>query len=80
MTKKRKFVKSLNCLKQTPRQMNKMFDNVMFLKNKFKINKVDKCVYIRNANKCYANLCIYVNNMLILSNWLYDQVYRENIN
>jgi hypothetical protein len=48
--------------------MNKMFDNVMFLKNEFKINKVDKCVYIRNANKCYANLCIYVNNMLILSN------------
>jgi hypothetical protein len=78
MTKKRKFVKSLNCLKQIPRQMNKMFDNFMF-SNEFKINKIDKCVYIRNANKCYAILCIYVNNMLILSNWLHDQVYWENI-
>ena len=38
------------------------------LSNKFKINKVDKCIYVKNIYKCYVIVCFYVNDMLILSN------------
>lgn len=38
------------------------------LSNKFKINKVDKCIYVKNIYKFYVIVCFYVNDMLILGN------------
>ena len=33
--------------------------------NGFKINECDKCVYIKNTEKCYVIICLYVDAMLI---------------
>jgi len=38
------------------------------LSNKFKINEVDKCVYVKNTNNGYAIICLYMDNMFILYN------------
>jgi hypothetical protein len=38
------------------------------LSNEFKINEVDKCVYVKNIDKGYVIVCLYVDNMLILGN------------
>ena len=38
------------------------------LSNKFKINEVDKCVYVKNTNKSYIIVYLFVDEMLILSN------------
>ena len=36
--------------------------------NEFKINKVDKCVYVKNTYKGYVIVCLYIDDMLILGN------------
>jgi hypothetical protein len=36
------------------------------LSNEFKINEVDKCIYVRNTDKSYVIICLYVDDMLIL--------------
>ena len=36
------------------------------ISNGFKINECDKCVYIKNINKGYMIVCLYVNDMLII--------------
>jgi len=36
------------------------------LSNEVKINKVDKCVYVKNTYKDYVIVCLYVDDMLIL--------------
>ena len=36
--------------------------------NEFKINKVDKCVYVKNTDKGYVIVCLYIDDMLILGN------------
>jgi hypothetical protein len=36
------------------------------LSNEFKINKVDKYIYMKNKDKGYSIICLYVNNMFIL--------------
>jgi hypothetical protein len=38
------------------------------LLNEFKINKVDKYIYMKNTDKIYVIICLYVEDMLILDN------------
>jgi hypothetical protein len=52
-------------LKQAPKQWHEKFDKVM-LSTEFKINEVDKCVYVKNTDKSYVIVCIYVDDMLVL--------------
>jgi hypothetical protein len=54
-------------LKEAPKQWHEKFDKVM-LSNEFKINEVDKCVYVKNTDKSYVIVCIYVDDMLVLGN------------
>jgi hypothetical protein len=51
--KNSELVKSLDDLTQVFKQWHEKIDNVMLL-YKFKINKVDKYVYVKNINKCYV--------------------------
>jgi hypothetical protein len=52
-------------LKQASKQLHEKFDNVILL-NEFKINKVDKHIYVKNTDKSY---CMYLYWwMLILGN------------
>ena len=57
--------KSLYGLKQTPKQWHEKFDNVM-LSHGFKINKCDKCVYVKDDEHEYVIVCLYINDMLIV--------------
>ena len=34
--------------------------------NGFKINECNKCVYIKNTDKGYGIVCLYVDDMLII--------------
>jgi hypothetical protein len=36
------------------------------LSNEFKINEVDKCIYVKNIDKGYVIICFYMDDMLIL--------------
>ena len=45
--------------------MTVKFDNVM-MSNGFKINKCDKCVYVKNIDKGYVIVCLYVDDILII--------------
>jgi hypothetical protein len=38
------------------------------LSNEFKINKVDKFIYVKHTNKIYIIVYLYMNEMLILDN------------
>jgi len=38
------------------------------LSNEFKINKVDICIYVKNIDKGYAIIYLYVDDMLVLGN------------
>jgi hypothetical protein len=49
---------SLNSLKQTTKQWHKKFDKVILL-NKFKINEVNKCVYVKNRKWIYQYMSFY---------------------
>ena len=60
-----KLVKSLYGLKQAPKQWHEKFDNAM-ISNGFKINECDKCVYVKNNQKGYVIVCLYVDDMLII--------------
>ncbi|KAL6333744.1 hypothetical protein AAG906_028930 [Vitis piasezkii] len=60
-----KLVKSLYGLKQAPKQWHEKFDNAM-ISNGFKINECDKCVYVKNTQKGYVIVCLYVDDMLII--------------
>ena len=60
-----RIIKSLYVLKQAPKQWHAKFDEVM-LSNSFKINECDKCVYVKKTQNCFAILCLYVDNMLII--------------
>ena len=61
-----RLVKSLYGLKQTPKQWHAKFDQIM-LANGFKINECDKCVYIKNVMNHEVIVCLYVDDMLIMS-------------
>ena len=45
----------------------KNFD-IDIMENKFKINKCDKCVYVKNTENGNVILCLYVDDMLIIGN------------
>ena len=60
-----RLVKSLYGLKQAPKQRHEKFDNAV-LSSGFKINECDKCVYVKDTDKGYVILCLYVDDMLIV--------------
>ncbi|KAK4352611.1 hypothetical protein RND71_028129 [Anisodus tanguticus] len=66
-----KLVKSLYGLKQAPKQWHAKFDQTM-LANGFKINECDKCVYIKNTPNHEVIVCLYVDDMLIMSRDITD--------
>ncbi|KAF3621972.1 hypothetical protein FXO37_32515 [Capsicum annuum] len=66
-----KFIQSLYGLKQAPKQWNAKFDQTM-LANGFKINECDKCVYIKDTPNHQFIVCLYVDNMLIISRDISD--------
>ena len=57
-----RLVKSLYGLKQAPKQWHKKFDNAM-MSNAFRINKCDKCVYIKDTTNGYVIVCFYVDDI-----------------
>ena len=61
-----RLVKSLYGLKQAPKQWHAKFDQIM-LANGFKINECDKCIYIKNIPNHEVIVCLYVDDMLIMS-------------
>ena len=66
-----KLIKSLYGLKQAPKQWHAKFDQTM-LANEFKINKCDKCVYIKDTPNHQVIVCLYVDDMLIISRDISD--------
>ncbi|PHT79676.1 Isochorismate synthase, chloroplastic [Capsicum annuum] len=66
-----KLVKSLYGLKQAPKQWHAKFDQTM-LTNGFKINECDKCVYIKDTPNHQVIVCLYVDDMLIISRDICD--------
>ncbi|GJY29456.1 retrotransposon protein, putative, ty1-copia subclass, partial [Tanacetum coccineum] len=69
-----RLVKSLYGLKQSPRQWHQKFDHAM-LESGFKINKCDKCVYVKDTSSGYVILCLYVDDMLIVGS--NDKIIRS---
>ena len=60
-----RLVKSFYGLKQAPMQWHEKFDSVM-MTNGFKINKCDKCVYVKNIEHGFVIICLYVDDILIM--------------
>ncbi|KAL6317021.1 hypothetical protein AAG906_026764 [Vitis piasezkii] len=61
-----KLVKSLYGLKQAPKQWHEKFDHVI-LSNGFRHNNADKCLYSKTCDDYMVIVCLYVDDMLILS-------------
>jgi hypothetical protein len=51
----------------------------VILSNEFKIKKVNKCVYVKNIDKCYVIICLYMDDMFILDNNNYMIKYTKKI-
>ena len=62
-----KLFKSLYGLKQAPKQWHQKFDSAI-LSNGFVNNNADKCLYVKICNDFIVIICLYVDDMLILSN------------
>ena len=60
-----RLVKSLYELKQAPKQWHEKFDHAV-ISDGFKINECDKCIHMKNTNKDYVIICLYVDDMLII--------------
>ena len=60
-----RLVKSLYGLKQAPMQWHEKFDSVM-MTNGFKINECDKCVYVKNTERGFVIIFLYVDDILIM--------------
>ena len=74
-----KKIKSLGLLdlKQVPKQRHEKFYNVL-LSSGFKINECDKYVYVKNKDRGYIMLCLYVDDMInVDSN---DNIIRSTTN
>ena len=65
-----KLVRSLYGLKQAPKQQYERFDNVV-ISNSFRLNEADKCIYFKMFDSNIVIICLYVDDMLILSNSIY---------
>ncbi|RVX02495.1 Retrovirus-related Pol polyprotein from transposon TNT 1-94 [Vitis vinifera] len=61
-----KLVKSLYGLKQAPKQWHEKFDHAI-LSNGFRHNNADKCLYSKTCDDYMIIVCLYVDDMLILS-------------
>ncbi|RVW63853.1 Retrovirus-related Pol polyprotein from transposon TNT 1-94 [Vitis vinifera] len=61
-----KLVKSLYGLKQAPKQWHEKFDHAI-LSDGFRHNNVDKCLYSKTCDDYMVIVCLYVDDMLILS-------------
>ncbi|WJZ84162.1 hypothetical protein VitviT2T_003781 [Vitis vinifera] len=61
-----KLVKSLYGLKQAPKQWHEKFD-LAILSDGFRHNNVDKCLYSKTCDDYIVIVCLYVDDMLILS-------------
>ncbi|RVW59251.1 Retrovirus-related Pol polyprotein from transposon TNT 1-94 [Vitis vinifera] len=61
-----KLVKSLYGLKQAPKQWHEKFDHAI-LSNGFRHNNADKCLYSKTCDDYMVIVCLYVDDMLILS-------------
>ena len=59
-------VKSFYRLKQAPKHWYEKFDNAM-VSNGFRINECDKCVFIKDTASGYVIMCLYVDDVLIIS-------------
>ena len=59
-----KLVKSLYGLKQSQKEWDGKFDNVMISQG-FKINECDNYVYVKDREHGYVIVCLYINDMLI---------------
>ena len=46
-------------------QWHEKFDSVM-MTNEFKINECDKCVYVKNIERGFVVICLYVDDILIM--------------
>ena len=66
-----RLVKLLYGLKRAPKQWHAKFDQTM-LANGFKINECDKCLYIKNILNHDVIICLYVDDMLIMSTNIED--------
>ncbi|KAF3656105.1 hypothetical protein FXO38_14340 [Capsicum annuum] len=66
-----KLVKSLYGLKQAPKQWHAKFEQTMLV-NGFKINECDKYVYIKDTPNHQVIVCLYVDDMLIISRDISD--------
>lgn len=64
-----KLVKSLNRLKQAPKQWHENFDSVI-LSYGFQISESDNCLYHKLVKNKYVILCLYVDDILILAHEL----------
>lgn len=42
----------------------------------FKINEVDGFVYVKNTNKSYVIVCLYMNDMLVLDSNDHNNIYK----
>ena len=62
-----KLIKSLYGLKQAPKQWHEKFDAII-LSNGFVHNIADKCVYLKTCDDYIVIVCLYVDDMLIVSN------------
>lgn len=60
-----KLVKTLYILKQVPKQWHEKLYNA--ITNGFKINKREKCVYVKDTVDDYVILYLYVDDILIVS-------------
>ena len=74
-----RLVKSLYGLKQALMQWHEKFDSLM-MKNGFKINECDKCVYVKNTKHGFVIIRLYVDDVLIMgSNNEVIKNYQENV-
>ena len=59
-------MKFLYGLKQAPKQWHEKFESVL-LSSGFRYNNADKCIYSKSNSEYSVIICLYVDDMLIVS-------------